>query len=1579
MKDIIDQLRESRLRAYETLPGDITEHYGIEEVVLAGGYGYRQIFELVQNAADAILEAHETGTLIGDTPRIEVRLTDHELYVANTGAPFSREGIEAILRSHSSPKRGNQIGRFGLGFKSLLRLGGKIDIVSGEAAFGFDPDRCRRELQERFKVTKAPGLRLAWNLAAGRENELREQFPWATTVVCAEIKAANFTSHLQEEIDGFPAEFLLFFPVTVSLSLESNSKPRREIHCAKDAHRAILYDGTATSRWIIVEKLVSISDANAKEDATHIHARDEVPLLWAIPTEGKREEAGRFWAFFPTNTPTFLPGILNAPWKLNSDRNALIRGEWNSCLMQAAAHLVADTLPELYNDADPGCILDAFPRQPERWDDIARPLVSSLWDLIKAAAIIPDGTGKLRKASDLFQYPTPNATIVKQWFALAPETVRRAYIHPSCLERQRLSRLNVLANELSRSVLGTPGLAQVDVARWFAQITTAQTAVDVLRLVESYQKHVSARDWENIREKLAVVLCEDGTFRTSREALFAPQHATMPHGRHRVEPILSDNPETRRILSEILRVQTIDDSVWMNAMTEALLWKTPQTDDQWLSLWRSVYAAPEQVRYEFVSKNRNYLKVRRRDGQWVSPDNVLLPGRLVAEHDQDNQAVLIDSRVFPTDHQLFQLLGLSDFPETYSSDVSRSAFEDKPLQEWLSLSKSHYFQSIRKEPVRYSPYWDSIQPKDLKMPNGWRLLHQLVDEPNVRLTHQLLKFLAKYNNFRSITIYNISGRPGYPSYPFCHFLPWLITFYGRCQIGNTIIPVSSLLSIYKIRDRLPFDKLENGSDLKSMLDTLQEAFQASPEKAPKNAAEQVFYAFIGAIVTSETIEDDSLYNFWDIAADYSVVPKSIPTRRGAIPITQVFTTRDQVLAKIARNRGYTVIALSDNACWTWEEHGAKSLDNQDSPVDVTFSDSDWEPPQPITSVFPELARVLEPSADRNVVCQKVRELQLEIIDTIDSIPCILWNNTLFINNDELDKLSYSELIDLVLAELDKCGWLAYSKAKALEILFDSELERRRAYVAEGSSLAERLLRAVGEKRHVLINALELKPIPSKRFLDNCTAIQLAELVLAYHGPATLSKLRDVLEKEHLQPPHRWNTEEARKFVKSIGFPPEFATASEERRDSEEYISGPIDLPPLHDFQQEILDNIKQLLSITNERRRAVVSLPTGSGKTRVTVEAAVRFVLKPEHERRMVLWIAQTDELCEQAVQAFRQVWINCGATNTDLRIIRLWGGNPNPIIQETNQPVVVVASIQTLNARIDRPELSWLQKSGLVVIDECHHAITPSYTRLLRFLKIDTPHSNGIVEPPIIGLSATPFRTDDEESKWLARRFDQRWFPSNQEELYIRLRRQGILAEVNHELLESGIPLTEEEIDALARLSELWEAGIIERINTRLADVEPRNQKIIDRILQASEQSIMLFANSVDHAREMALRLNLSGVPAAVVSSDTPTVSRRYFLEQFKRGEIRVLCNHTLLSTGFDAPKVDMILISRVVFSPVRYMQMVGRGLRGEKNGGKATCRIVTVLDNLLRFQSRHPYHYCQELFTNYLRGSQQEASMYH
>jgi hypothetical protein len=262
-----------------------------------------------------------------------------------------------------------------------------------------------------------------------------------------------------------------------------------------------------------------------------------------------------------------------------------------------------------------------------------------------------------------------------------------------------------------------------------------------------------------------------------------------------------------------------------------------------------------------------------------------------------------------------------------------------------------------------------------------------------------------------------------------------------------------------------------------------------------------------------------------------------------------------------------------------------------------------------------------------------------------------------------------------------------------------------------------LLRAAGNRVEPLLDALG-QPLRDMDFVRRCMPQQLAELVLAQLGPAALTALRDTLDAEGLQPPARWNTAAALAFVTSIGFParvrvvrrsPARARGLDQRADR---TAAPSRLPA-----GEFSTGLGALLASGTKRRRAVISLPTGGGKTRVTVEAAVRLVLAPEGVTRSVLWIAQTDELCEQAVQAFRQVWVNLGARRTNLRIARLWGGNPNPTGRDLDKPVAVVASIQTLNNRFGATDLDWLRKPGLVVVDECHHAITPSYSALLRWL----------------------------------------------------------------------------------------------------------------------------------------------------------------------------------------------------------------------------------------------------------------------
>ena len=531
----------------------------------------------------------------------------------------------------------------------------------------------------------------------------------------------------------------------------------------------------------------------------------------------------------------------------------------------------------------------------------------------------------------------------------------------------------------------------------------------------------------------------------------------------------------------------------------------------------------------------------------------------------------------------------------------------------------------------------------------------------------------------------------------------------------------------------------------------------------------------------------------------------------------------------------------------------------------------------------------------------------------------------------------------------------------LRFVAREEIERRRARVREQSTDAAKLLCAVGEealKRHLpssLVSAFENRG-------DILAGVNVAKAAIATFHTGALFAYRWELDDD-LAPPRRWaGSSRAVEFVQSLGFAPEWAGERRARRAPFVEVEGPLSLPELHGYQQHIAGNIIDVLRrgrSNGSTRRGMISLPTGAGKTRVTVQAIVQAIRDGVYTGG-VLWVADRDELCEQAVEAWRQVWSSKGAPAMPLRISRMWDQQRPPLA--TSDLHVVVATIQTLHAKLskDAYRYRFISDFGLVVFDEAHRSIAPSYTSVMGEIGFTRSRRHG--QPLLLGLTATPYRGHDERettrlvNRYGSNRLDSGAFSSEDPISVVgELQEMGVLAHADHETISGGsFSLSKDEvaqIEAMPRpawLPRSVEQRIASDTNRTLGIVDAYQSHVANR---NSNWPTLIFATSVEHAQTVAALLYTKGVTARAVSGGTDRAVRRRVVDDFRAGKINVLVNYGVFREGFDAPKTRAILVARPVYSPNLYFQMIGRGLRGPKNGGSERCLIINVQDNIDNF----------------------------
>jgi DNA repair protein RadD len=351
---------------------------------------------------------------------------------------------------------------------------------------------------------------------------------------------------------------------------------------------------------------------------------------------------------------------------------------------------------------------------------------------------------------------------------------------------------------------------------------------------------------------------------------------------------------------------------------------------------------------------------------------------------------------------------------------------------------------------------------------------------------------------------------------------------------------------------------------------------------------------------------------------------------------------------------------------------------------------------------------------------------------------------------------------------------------------------------------------------------------------------------------------------------------------------------------------------LRDYQQTAVHNT--LKYFQKKRDPAVIVLPTGAGKSLVIAELA-------RIANGRVLVLAHVKELVEQNHEKYKSYGLSAGIFSASLG-------------KKDWDQKAIFGSVQS----VVRAPVDFFNDFSLLVIDECHRVAEEESTQYQDVIKKLLERNPRLC---ILGLTATPYRLGlgwiYEYSQMGEIKTDKkRFFKQCVYELPLSymIKNKYLTTPV-----KVDIPVTCYDFSELTEKDRMYTAAEVEEIlksQKRLTPFIIKN--IIDITERFNRQGVMIFSSSVKHAEEI-----MSYLPAddsRLVLGDTGMNDRDEIIDDFKKKKFKYLVNVSVLTTGFDAPHVDVIAILRPTESNSLYQQIVGRGLR--LSNDKKDCYVL-------------------------------------
>lgn len=368
-----------------------------------------------------------------------------------------------------------------------------------------------------------------------------------------------------------------------------------------------------------------------------------------------------------------------------------------------------------------------------------------------------------------------------------------------------------------------------------------------------------------------------------------------------------------------------------------------------------------------------------------------------------------------------------------------------------------------------------------------------------------------------------------------------------------------------------------------------------------------------------------------------------------------------------------------------------------------------------------------------------------------------------------------------------------------------------------------------------------------------------------------------------------------------------------------------------------------------EDYKGLLVLPTGGGKTLTAVQWILKNVI---NNKNKVLWIAHRHELLDQALKSFIDNSYSNLITNRTFYNYRIISGKHDRPVNIKSHDDIIIASKDSLGSGIKYLIKNWIKASKediFIVVDEAHHAVAKGYVKILKEVEKE---AKGKVR--IIGLTATPFRTSEDEKGALKKIF------KDDITYGIDLRKL-----INTEILSQPIFIEEKtKVDMSLDLSEkqlnfIKNSDVLpEDVAKFIAENKDRNRFIVEHYIKNKDKYGKTIVFAVNQMNAIALKsifekygvkadYVISGLKSGGTLVSISNEEKDRIIKDFKDGKLDVLINVNILTEGTDIPNTQTVFLARQTTSSILMTQMIGRALRGKKAGGTDKAYVVSFVDD--------------------------------